>query len=92
MLYHTVGDSGTKQSLQPKNVSSIFSVRPEGSSILAGATQSYGGDYPGRSVHERLTMFKFAVTILLLVPFNVSTTDTPFDNLNYNVSLFSLKA
>ena len=66
-------------------------LRPESSSLLAGAARSYGGDYPNKAVHERLTMFKFAVTILLLVPFNLSSTPNPYDNLSYSVSSYTMK-
>lgn len=66
----------------------IERLRPESSSFLAGAARSYGGDYPNRAVHERLTMFKFAATILLLVPVNLSRrTPNPYDNLHFSVSI-----
>ena len=69
--------------------SKIYRERTEehGGGILSGAAMSNGGMYPDGAVNERVTMLRFAVVLLIILPVTLFATPSDFDLISYNVSV-----
>ena len=59
----------------------------DGGGILSGAAMSNGGMYPDGAVNERITMLRFAVVLLIILPVTLFATPSDFDLICYNVSV-----
>ena len=53
---------------------------------------SNGGMYPDGAVNERVTMLRFAVVLLIILPVTLFATPSDFDLISYNVSVLVLES